>query len=194
MVFFNMYRNQVIGNEFHPTAIAERAEISALLSKVGEQIHALCNGIAVAAGIDHKIAILCLRAGSAQRTVQRYVAGVLQDRFEAKLVSDGESREFDHNPPRLTGIGNCLRDILDRCRPGKAGHDDWRVACDLTRVTGDCDVGQRKFGSSCGVDIEADHAPSTIDEIAGDRASHDAKPTIPTVLFLRARFPAVEFD
>jgi hypothetical protein len=67
MVFFNMYRNQVIGNEFHPTAIAERAEISALLSKVGEQIHALCNGIAVASGIDHKIAILCLRAGSAQR-------------------------------------------------------------------------------------------------------------------------------
>jgi hypothetical protein len=100
MVFFNMYRNLVIGNEFHPTAIAERAEISALLSKVGEQIHALCNGIAVAAGIDHKIAILCLRAGSAQRTVQRYVAGFLQNGFEAKLVSDGESREFDHNPPR----------------------------------------------------------------------------------------------
>jgi hypothetical protein len=61
------------------------------------------------------------------------------------------------------------------------------VACDLTRVTGDCDVGQRKFGSSCGVDIEADHAPSTIDEIAGDRASYDAQPDDPTVLFLRVR-------
>jgi hypothetical protein len=87
-----------------------------------------------------------------------------------------------------------LRDIRDRCWIRKAGHDDWRVACDLTRVTRDCDVGLRKFGSSCGVDIEADHAPSAIDGLRAIALPMMPSPTISTVLFLRARFPAVEFD
>jgi hypothetical protein len=50
------------------------------------------------------------------------------------------------------------------------------IARDLTDVIGDRDVGEREFGSSCGVDIEADDAPPAIDEIAGDCASHNAKP------------------
>ena len=50
------------------------------------------------------------------------------------------------------------------------------LARDLSDVTGDRDVGHRKLGAPCGVGVEADHAPSAIDEIAGDRASHDAKP------------------
>jgi hypothetical protein len=40
----------------------------------------------------------------------------------------------------------------------------------------------------------ADHAPSAIDEIAGDRASHDAKPDDSNGLVLESSFPAVEFD
>jgi hypothetical protein len=40
----------------------------------------------------------------------------------------------------------------------------------------DCDIGQRKFGSSCGVDIKADDAPFPIYKIARYRAAHDAKP------------------
>ncbi len=51
-----------------------------------------------------------------------------------------------------------------------------RIARELADVTGDCGVGEGKLGSSCGVDIKADHAPFTIDKVAGDRASHDAKP------------------
>ena len=39
---------------------------------------------------------------------------LLQDGFEAKLVGDGERGEFDHDPRRLAGIGDRLRDILDR--------------------------------------------------------------------------------
>ncbi len=104
------------------------------------------------------------------------MASFLQDGLEAKFVGDAEGGEFDHNPSRLTGIGDSLRDILDRCGIGKASHDDGRVARELADVTGDCDVGEGKLGSSCGVDIEADHAPFTIDKVAGDRASHDAEP------------------
>jgi hypothetical protein len=43
-------------------------------------------------------------------------------------------------------------------------------------ITGNFNVGQRKLGSLCGVSIEADHGPSALNEIAGDRTTHDAKP------------------
>ena len=151
------------------------------------------NGVAVAAGIDDEIANLRLRAGSAQRTIQRDMAGLLQDGFEAKLVGDAERREFDHNPRGLAGIGDFPRDILDGCGPGKAGHDDRRVARDLSGVVGDRDVGLRKLGASRGVGIEADHAPSALDEVAGDRASHDAKADNSNGLVHESCFLAIEF-
>ena len=37
------------------------------------------------------------------------------------------------------------------------------------------DVGLRQLGSRRGVGIETDDPPAALDEIAGDRASHDAK-------------------
>ena len=43
-------------------------------------------------------------------------------------------------------------------------------------VVGDRDAGVRKLGASRRVDVEADHAPAALDQVAGDRASHDAKP------------------
>ena len=104
------------------------------------------------------------------------MAGLLQDGLEAKLVGDGERREFDHDPRRLAGIGDGLRDVLDRGGSGQAGHDDGRVARDLRHVVGDGDAGLRQLGALGGVDIEADHAPAALDEVAGDRAAHDAKP------------------
>src|SRR6267142_155948 len=116
----------MIGDKFHPAAVAETSKIGALLGEVEEQIHALCDGVAIPAGVDDKIANLCLRSGSAQGTVERDVAGFLQDGFKADVV-------------------------------------------------GDCDAGEGKLGSSCGIDIKADHAPFTIDKVTGDRASHDAK-------------------
>ena len=120
--------DQMIGDEFHPAAIAVGAEIGALPGEIGKQIGASGNGGTVAAGVDHEIAIFGLRAGSTQRTIQRNVAGLLQDGFEAKLVGDGERGEFDHDPRRRGGTGDTLRDILDRCGTGQAGHDDGRAA------------------------------------------------------------------
>jgi hypothetical protein len=73
-------------------------------------------------------------------------------------------------------LGNCPRHFLDRRGTGKAGHDDGRLARDLSGIIGNDDLGRRKFGPSCGVDIEADHAPSALDEVTRDRTSHDAKP------------------
>src|SRR6266478_9954441 len=121
----------MIGDEFHPAAVAELSKVGALLGEVGEQIHALCNGVAVAAGVDDEIANLCLSPGSAQGTVERDVAGFLQEGLEAELVGDAERREFDHNSSRLTGTGDSLRDILGRARIGKAGHDDGRIVRQL---------------------------------------------------------------
>jgi hypothetical protein len=68
-----------------------------------------------------------------------------------------------------------LGDFLDSGGTGKAGHDDRRAACDRTNVSCDRDIGKCKLGAPRGVDIVADHLPSALDEIAGDRAAHDAK-------------------
>src|SRR5438067_12877970 len=49
-----------------------------------------------------------------------------------------------------------------------------RATC--STLPGNYNVGQGKLGPLCGISIEADHAPSALNEIAGDRAAHDAKP------------------
>jgi hypothetical protein len=171
-----VYRDQMVGDELHPAAVAECAEIGALLGEVCKQLRAAGYRSAVATGIDHKITLPCLRAGPAQRTVERDVARFRQDIFEAKLVGDGKRAEFDHNPRRLAGMRDRTRDILDGCGTGKAGHDDWRIACDLHGVGRDRDVGPRHLGAPRCVKVVADHLPSALGQVAGDRTSHNAEP------------------
>jgi hypothetical protein len=169
-------RDQMVGDELHAAAVAERAEIGALFGKIGEQPRAPRNRSAVAAGIDHEITLPCLRAGTAQRTVERNVTCFRQDIFEAKLVGDGKRAEFDHDPRRLAGMGDGARDILDGCGTGKAGQDDRRVARDLYDVGGDRDIRQRHLRAPRRVKVVADSPPSALDQVAGDRPSHDAEP------------------
>jgi hypothetical protein len=49
------------------------------------------------------------------------------------------------------------------------------VAGKVAGVPGDDNVGPCKLVSPRGVDIVANNAPTAVDEIAGDRASHDTK-------------------
>ena len=70
-------------------AAQEYAEIGALPGEVGKQSGAPGNRTGIAAGVDNQIAVFRLRPGSAQRTVQRDMAGLLQDGLEAKFVGDG---------------------------------------------------------------------------------------------------------
>src|SRR5579872_4830783 len=121
--------------------------------------------MAIAAGIDYEIAILRLCARPAQRTIQRDVAGFLQNGFDAQFVGDAEGRQFHYDSGRLTGIDDCLRDFLYGPGAWKARHDDGRIACDLTHITGNFDAGEVEFGSPGRDDIETDHAPSAVDEI-----------------------------
>src|ERR1700736_730193 len=95
-----------------------------------------------------------------------------------KVCREKRGERESPTPPRgsLPGFGDCLRDVRDGLGRGKTGHDNRRVAHDLTDVGSDGDARKSKLGSSCGVDIEADPPPSTIDEIAGDCPSHDPKP------------------
>ena len=67
------------------------------------------------------------------------------------------------------------------------------LARDLADVIGDRDTGERKLGASCGVDVKADDAPAALDEIAGDRASHDAKPDDSNGLVHERSLPADRF-
>src|SRR5258706_7522425 len=124
----------MIGDKFPPAAVAETSKIGALLGEVEEQIHALCDGVAIPAGVDDKIANLCLRPGSAQATVELDVAGFRQDGFEAKFVGDAERRQFGHDSSRLTWIGDSMRDMLERGRAAKAAHEYRRIAGKLADV------------------------------------------------------------
>jgi hypothetical protein len=54
--------------------------------------------------------------------------------------------------------------------------DHRRVARHLRYIGGNDDVRGCKLGPFGGVDIEADYPPSALDQVARDRASHDAKP------------------
>src|SRR5262249_15204764 len=101
----------MIGDEFHPAAVAISAEIRALFGEIGEQAHAGRNRLTVAAGIDHEVADLRLRTGSTERTIERRMTGVLERRLELKLVCKAQCGEFDHRTGRLAGFGNGLRDI-----------------------------------------------------------------------------------
>jgi hypothetical protein len=67
-----------------------------------------------------------------------------------------------------------------------------RVTC--ADVIGDDDVSRRKLGPFGGVGIEADHPPSALDKVAGDRAAHDAKPDDANGLVHASSLPPVEFD
>src|SRR5437660_1933280 len=142
----------MIGDEFHPTTIAELAEISALFGEVREKADALGDRFAVTAGVDHEIAVFCLRAGSAEWAIQGDMTGFSQSSFETKLVGEAERAEFDHNPLRSRGICDLPCDLIDGCRARKAGHHNRRVARDLTGIRGDDDVGLRKFISPPRID------------------------------------------
>ena len=166
----------MIGDEFHPAAIAERAEIGALPGEIGKQRRAPGDGDAVAAGIDDEIALFGLRAGAAQRTVERDVAGFRQDVFEAKFVGDGKGAQFDHDARRRTGMGNGEGNILDGGGIGQTGHDDRRIARDAFGIRSNRNIGLRHLGASCSVEVVTNHLPSAFDQIAGDRAAHDAEP------------------
>ena len=132
--------------------------------------------MAIAAGIDDEIAIPRLCAGPAQRTIQRDMSGFLQDGLDVKFVGKAERRKFHDNSGRLTGIDDCLCDFFDGPGAWKAGHDNERVAGELSDILGNFHVGELEFGSPRRDDIEADHAPSAVDEITGNRATHDTEP------------------
>jgi hypothetical protein len=56
------------------------------------------------------------------------------------------------------------------------------------------DVSERKLGSPRGVNIEADNAPSAVDEISRYRASHNAKPDDSNGPVHESSFLPIEFD
>src|SRR5260370_38000976 len=157
----------MIGDEFHPTTVAKLAEIGALLSEVREKACALCDRLAVTAGIDHKVAVLCLRAGSAEWAIEGDMTGFSQSSFETKLVGEAQRAEFHHNPLRLRGGCDLPCDLIDSRGAWKAGHHNRRVARDLTGTRGDDDIGLCEFTSPRRVDIETDDAAAPVDKIAG---------------------------
>src|SRR5690349_7165308 len=104
------------------------------------------------------------------------MAGFLQDGFKAELVCEAKRAEFDNDFDRFAGHGNRSCDAFDRFRARKAGHDDWCLERELPDVAGGPQAGVLKLSLARAVDVEADDAPAAFEQIARDRASHDAEP------------------
>ena len=121
------------------------------------------------------------------------MAGFLQDGLEPELVGKRQRREFDHDTRAFAGIGDRFGDALDRRRRRQARHDDRRVFDDVGHAFDDDDVGFGKLGALGSISIEADHAPPAGDQIARNRAAHNAKPDDPNRLVHECSFPT-EFD
>src|ERR1700742_2696098 len=83
--------------------------------------------------------------------------------------------------------------MFDRGWCGKTGHDDGRIACHLSHVAGDRYPCLRQLGISFGIEIEADHMPSALDQVARNRASHNAKTDNPNGLVHSRSLPPVDF-
>jgi hypothetical protein len=183
----------VIGDKFHPAAIAEPAKIGTLFGEVGKQAHARRNSRAIAAGINNEITQFCLRAGSAQRTIERDMPRLMENLLKSKFVGQTERAEFDHDPRRVTGIRNRLSCVFDGFWRRKAGQDDRRIAHELRDIACDCNVCLRKLCASRRDDIEANDMPSAIDQIACDRSAHDPEPDDSNRLVHIGPFPARRF-
>jgi hypothetical protein len=61
----------------------------------------------------------------------------------------------------------------------------------MGHVLDDDDIGFGEFGAFRGIRIEADHAPSACDQVARNRAAHNAKPDDPNRL-VHPKFPPKE--
>ena len=91
-------RDQEVRHVFHAAAVAEFTEVVRGAGKGGKQRPQLADRLAVAAGIDHEVLGLGLRAGAADRAVQHDVAGLAQHAFGSDLVVDGKGAGFDDDP------------------------------------------------------------------------------------------------
>src|SRR3954449_6000965 len=79
----------------------------------------------------------------------------------------------------LRGSSNFLRNVVDGLGARKACENNRGLASDPTGVGPDNDASRRQFSSSRRIDIKSQNAPSAINKVTGDRASHDAEPDNP---------------
>src|SRR6202020_2537436 len=77
------------------------------------------------------------------------------------------------------GIGDLPGDGFDRGWRRQARHDDRRITGDMSHAFDDGDTGFRELGACGGIGVEADHMPPARDQIARNRAAHDAEPDDP---------------
>jgi len=93
-------RNEMVGDELHPAAITEGADIFLRSGYTGEHLAAALECRLVAAGEDDEVPARRLGAGAAHRTIEHDVAGFAQRGFGALLVAEGERARLDHDPGR----------------------------------------------------------------------------------------------
>jgi hypothetical protein len=166
-----VHRDEQVGDELHPAAVAEFAEV---MRRPGEGVehrrHAAKGGL-VAAGIDREVARHRLRPGAGDRAVQQGDAGggeavarrrLDRDRQGADLGDD----EAGHRLCRKLGRGAVERLAARQAGQGESGAAD--------RIGRGCCRGDA-VEIACGVGVVAAHRIAGGEQVAGDRPAHDAE-------------------
>src|SRR5262249_17382186 len=113
--------------------------------------------------------------------------------FELQLVGESQRAELYDSFWWLGGICDLVRDTLDGSRCRKTRHDNRYVACELSNAAGNRDICLRQFSICRRIDVESDHMPTSLDEIAGNRTAHDAEANDSNGLVHACLFPAFVF-
>src|SRR5262249_6959987 len=165
-----------VGDIFHAAAVAEGAEVVRRARECGKQRTQPPDRLTLAAGVDHQVFDLGLRAGAAHRTIQHDVAGPAQRALRLELVVDRKRAHLHDDPSVDPGADDRLYRRIECGRLGQAGDDGPDLGGERLCISGNLYARARHGAAAGGIDVIAHDAPAGRHEVARERASHDAKP------------------
>src|SRR5215813_792620 len=168
--------DEKIGDIFHAAAVAERAEVVRRTREGRKQRTQGADRLALAARIDHQIFRLRLCARAAHGAVEQHVAGFAQRALGPELIVDGKGAGFDDDARRHVCLDDRRYRRVECGGLRQAGDDRLDLGRERLRIGHDFDACARHGTAAVRVDIVTDYAPSGCNEIARERASHDAQP------------------
>jgi hypothetical protein len=168
-------RDQKIGHELHAAAVAEYADIMRLAGEILHQRLEFLDLARIAAGVKHEVAMLRLRAGPTDGTVDGNMASGDQHPRECLLVGDRQRAELNDDASALRIPRNDLGCRDHRLGRWQAGQDLLGLSQERGDMRGDDHARRRRLSPCLGGGIVADHAPAGGRQVACDGTAHDAE-------------------
>ena len=170
-----VYRHQQIGNQFHPHAIAERADVVTHPRKTFEDRPESADAFCVTAGINRQIARQCLRARARQRAVEQRNFVLSQRSKRAHLRSFGQRAGFGDDQSLDAGSDQFVAHRVEHCLARQRQHDEATLPRDFGRAGAGLATGFFQAGAGLGHRVVSEDGEARLDEVGRHRRAHDAQ-------------------